>query len=231
MTIEDRYTSFYARNIHRKVYPTEFVVRAFLSQYPGLTFTRPAAGARILDVACGDGRNSAFLSDLGYTVCGIEISQGIVDVTQARMEMMNSNVELRVGRNSSIPYDDSFFDCILACHCCYYCDEGETILDNMKEYSRVLNHGGWLICSIADERSYIFKDAVKNRDRTYTIVHDPYGNREGYRLQAFSTTTDIEAHLGGLFDSFSFGHASNDYFGIHEQVFWVVARKKLGVTT
>lgn len=47
---------------------------------------------------------------------------------------MGCHPELCVGRNSNIPFEDDKFDYVLACHCCYYCDEGETLLDNFREY-------------------------------------------------------------------------------------------------
>ena len=66
------------------------------------------------------------------------------------------------------------FDYILACHCCYYCDEGETIYNNLAEYKRILKLGGVLITSVADLNSYIFKDAEKMLDGTMRIKNDPY---------------------------------------------------------
>ena len=56
----------------RSVYPTEFVVRTFLASYPGLRFTKPRPGQRILD---GRHRRPAGAADLrdhrvGGTVAG-----------------------------------------------------------------------------------------------------------------------------------------------------------------
>ena len=45
--IEVEYTKFYkSRNAHSRVYPTEFVVRTFLSKYPNLCLREklPAGG-------------------------------------------------------------------------------------------------------------------------------------------------------------------------------------------
>jgi SAM-dependent methyltransferase len=225
LDIDRDYEKFYAARTGMKVYPTEFVVRTFLANYPSLSFKKGDAGARILDVGFGDGRNTGFLCEQGYDVSGIEITQGIVDQTAARMAALGHDVELRVGRNSDIPFDDAYFDYILACHCCYYCDEGESFDDNLAEYARVLRPGGYLVASVACKTSYIFRDAEELADGSLRIKADPYGNRNGYRLHAFVEQQDIEKYLSPRFHGFSFGFADNDYYGISERVFWVVCRK------
>ena len=225
-SINSNYEQFYAARASARVYPTEFVVRTFLARYPGLKFDKPQPGQRILDVAFGDGRNTVFLCEQGLAVSGIEITQGIVDQTAARLEKLGHSADLRVGRNSSIPFDDGHFDYILACHCCYYCDENETFADNLAEYARVLKPGGYLVASVADRNSYIFQNAEELADGSLRVQADPYGNRNGYRLHAFREQQALEAYMSPLFTRFSFGHANNDYYGITERVFWVVCQKK-----
>ena len=226
--IDQRYEQFYARRAGLRVYPTEFVVRTFLANYPGLNFRKPMAGDHVLDIAFGDGRNTVFLCDQGYTVSGIEITEGIVQQTRERLEGFGHSADLRVGRNSSIPFADAYFDYVLACHCCYYCDEGETFAHNMKEYARAMKSGAWLIASVANRDSYIFKNALALDDGSLLIQADPYGNRDGYRLHAFSGSDEIAAYLSPWFERFSFGFADNDYYGTRERVFWVVCRKREG---
>ncbi len=223
--IDCSYERYYAKNKALKVYPTEFVVRTFLANYPDLNFKKPVAGDRILDVGFGDGRNTAFLCDQGLAVSGIEITKAIVDQTSDRLAKLGHSADLRVGRNSGIPFGSGYFDYILACHCCYYCDEGESLSDNLAEYARVLKKGGQLVASVACKTSYIFKDAVKLADGSFVISSDPYDNRNGYRLHAFSETWEIEEYFSPWFSNFSFGFADNNYYGILERVFWVVCRK------
>ncbi len=49
--IDQSYEQFYAKRAGLRVYPTEFVVRTFLANYPGLKFRKPVAGDRVLDIA------------------------------------------------------------------------------------------------------------------------------------------------------------------------------------
>lgn len=224
--INTSYEQFYAQRAGLRVYPTEFVVRTFLANYPGLTFHKPVAGDRVLDIAFGDGRNTVFLCEQGYAVSGIEITEGIVRQTSERLTKLGHKADLRVGRNSSIPFYDNYFDHVLACHCCYYCDEGESFADNMKEYYRVMKPGGWLVASVACRESYIFKDALPLEDGSLRIHADPYGNRDGYRLHAFSSKDQIATFLSPWFENYSFGFANNDYYGVSERLFWVVCQKR-----
>lgn len=223
--INSSYERHYAERANLKVYPTEFVVRTLLANYPQLNFTKPIPGNTILDVGFGDGRNTAFLGDCSLTVSGIEITQGIVEQTRERLSKLGHNPDLRVGRNSNIPFEDGAFDYILACHCCYYCDEGQTLFDNLKEYSRVLKKDGFLIASVANRSSYIFDGAEELPDGSMLVINDPYNNRNGYRLHAFSDMPAIERYFSPLFKNFSFGSADNDFYGISERVFWVVCQK------
>ena len=223
--INSSYERHYADRANLKVYPTEFVVRTFLANYPHLKFIKPQPENKVLDVGFGDGRNTVFLCDYGLKVSGIEITRGIVDQTYKRLLELGHNADLRVGRNSSIPFEDGTFDYILACHCCYYCDEGETLLDNLKEYSRVLKKDGFIIASVANRASYIFNEAQELPDGSMLVMKDPYNNRNGYRLHAFADTANIEQYFSPLFKNFSFGSADNNYYGISERVFWVVCQK------
>lgn len=224
--INSNYEKFYSRIKNARVYPTEFVVRTFLASYPNLAFSKLSAGDSVLDVAFGDGRNTIFLCEQGYVVSGIEIAEGIVRQTGARLSGLGLQADLRVGRNSRMPFKGGVFDCILASHCIYYCDDGETLEDNLREYARVLRPGGQLVASVASRNSYVFQGSKTLPDGSYLIARDPYGNRNGYRLFAFGSEAEIKEYFSPYFTNFSFGFADNNYYGIEERVFWVVCTRR-----
>lgn len=82
------------------------------------------------------------------------------------------------------------------------------------------------MASLASCNSYIFKDAIALEDGSLRIQADPYGNRDGYRLHAFSSKDQIETLLSPWFGNFSFGFADNDYYGVTERLFWVVCQRR-----
>jgi SAM-dependent methyltransferase len=223
------YDEFYRKRNPLHVYPVEFVVRAFLGNYPRHR-TDPSSyvGKKSLDLGFGDGRNMPLMHNLGMQVYGVEISQDICDLAQTRMDRLEVDVTLAVGRNHSIPFEDATFDIILACHACYYVDPGRQFSDNLTEIARVLKPGGSFIFSAPIGTSYIMRGARDAGDGHMVIANDPYGVRNGYTMKKFDDEKDIQAALGSKFDSFDIGACRNDFWGVEEHVWVVACNRKQG---
>jgi SAM-dependent methyltransferase len=224
--IDRHYDQFYRQRSPEHVYPVEFVVRAYLGSYPRLPRSADGyAGQRVLDVGFGDGRNMPLLSNLGMAVHGVEISEEICVRAVQRMRRIGVTVEARVGRNRELPYEAAFFDQLLACHSCYYVDAGTTFTDNAREIARVVKPGGRLVASAPIDTSYILRGARDLGGRHMEIANDPYGVRNGYVLKAFASESEIEGALGEWFTDFRIGSCRNDFWGIEEHVWTVVATR------
>jgi SAM-dependent methyltransferase len=224
--IEAKYDDFYRTRNPEYVYPVEFVVRAFLGNYPRHKTDKTSyPGKRVLDLGFGDGRNMPLLHNLGMRVSGVEISQEICDLTGRRMKALGVDVDLKVGRNHSIPYSDGFFDTMLACHACYYIDPGTHFDDNLREIARVLKPGGSFVFSAPIGTSYIMRGARDLGDGHMEIASDPYGMRNGYVLKKFDGEAEIRAALSPAFADFEIGSCRNDFWGIDEHVWVVVCTK------
>lgn len=82
------------------------------------------------------------------------------------------------------------------------------------------------MASVVHDDSYILKGAKRLSDGTAIIHNDPYKNRNGYRLYGFSDEKQIESLFSAYFENFSFGQGHNNWYGIDENVWWVVCYKK-----
>ncbi len=232
--INKNYSKYYNTGKYLRVYPTEFVMRAFMqTKLPGLHFERPKQDETILEIGFGDGRNTVLLLDKGYRVSGVEITQSICEQTAERLRALGYyNFDLNVGRNNHLPFEDETFGCLLSSHTSYYLDEGTSFDDNMSEYARVLKPDGYAVFDvlryspdIKDEIN-ILNNAIKNSDGTVTITSDPLEIRNGYRFQVFKTTDEMTKYLSKWFYNFSIGTADNNFFGVTERTMWVVCQKK-----
>jgi SAM-dependent methyltransferase len=224
--INDSYGAFYQTRNPEHVYPVEFVVRAFLGNYPRHKTDKTSyPGKRVLDLGFGDGRNMPLLRNLGMQVFGVEISQEICDLTERRMKGLGIDVDLKVGRNHELPFSNDFFDTVLACHACYYIDPGTCFADNLREIARILKHGGSFVFSAPIGTSYIMRGATDLGGGHMEITHDPYGVRNGYVLKKFDTEAEIRSTLSPMFTDFEIGSCRNDFWGIDEHVWAVVCSK------
>jgi len=227
--IRSGYVTRYAANHSQHIYPVEFVVRAFLGSYPRLkreTSGGDYRGQRVLDLGFGDGRNVPLLSNLGMEVHGVEIAKEICQSVTARLRAAGYDLIAKTGRNDKIPYVDGFFDCVLACHACYYVTEDTTFADNVSEIARVLKGNGRFVFSAPIGTSYIMRGAEDLGDGHMRIVSDPYGIRNGAVLKKFDSADQIVDALSGQFQDFSIGSCRNDYWGIEEHVWCVVCRRQ-----
>lgn len=224
---KETYTNFHLERNPIHIYPSEWVIRTLLGTYPTLSLDKSKyPGSKILDVGYGDGRNFPLYKNLGMEIFGIEITDTINELCVERMERLNIKSTLKVGTNSSIPFESETFDYLLASSSCYYVDNGTSFEDNLKEYYRLLKPDGILIVSVGEKSSFIFKDAVDLGNGHYEIVNDTYGLRNGYVLRRFENEDDVTNTFGKYFDKFSIGSGRDNFYGHEISLFYIVCRKK-----
>lgn len=222
---DKKYTNYYQNAA--KVYPTEFVIRSFMGAYPNMKLDKSQfPGKNILDLGFGDGRNMSLLADLGFNVHGVEVTQDICDMIMDRMGQQGINVDARAGRNSSIPFDDNYFDHLLACSACYYIDEGQTYNDNLKEIARVIKPGGLFVHCLPMPTTFIMEDAIDRGDGHMEITKDPYGVRVGAILKKFDNQEEIKSYLDPWFTDIRIGSCQDDYWGSKVHLWFVVCTRK-----
>lgn len=223
---DSKYSEYYKSN-GLKVYPSEFVVRAFLGSYPRHKFNKhQITGKSILDLGFGDGRNMQLFHHLEMEVHGIEITQEICDVVTSRLKSEGVDVVTKVGRNTQIPYEDGRFDFVLASSSCYYMDPDKKYSDNVKEIARVLKPGGIFIHSVPMPSTFIMKNAIDRGDGHMEITEDPYGVRVGYILKKFDDEEEVKSSLEPYFNDIKIGSCRDDFWGDSVHLWLVICTKK-----
>ncbi len=233
--VKESYSKFHRANCSNHLYPTEWIIRTLLGNYPDLNMDKSAyPGARLLDLGFGDCRNMTLLKNCGFEIYGVEISADTVELGYTTLERLGIHAQLTVGSNTHIPFNDGFFRYLLASSSCYYVDDGTCFDDSLKEISRVLNPGGYLIANVpvfvtqpGIPQSFILQDSKRLNDGHVSITNDVYGLRNGYTFRAFSSNEEVESVFGRYFEDIAIGLCMDNHYGVQINYNIICARKRL----
>ena len=104
--------------------------------------TRPK---HVLDVACGTGDFAIALSQAGVEkVTGVDISQGMLDVGNAKVKALGLNIEMHVDDCEHLGIEDNTFDAVSVA---FGVRNFEHLQRGLNEMQRVLRPGG-LVCIV-----------------------------------------------------------------------------------
>ncbi len=101
-------------------------------------------GDKILEAGCGAGRVYFHYKNEGFDIKGIEYSKNAVENILAK----DSKAEVIEGSIAELPYEDNWFDTILAFGLYHNLEDEKELQKSFDETYRVLNKGGQLVASV-----------------------------------------------------------------------------------
>jgi len=124
---------------------------------------QPEAGSRILDVACGSGKQlKAFhqFLDGDVQLVGVDISEELLSDARAQAEKLGASFDIRsMDFNQEFPFPDDSFDLLTCCFAIYYASD---IRFTVREMHRVLKPGGRLFTTgPLPENKQLFYDIIR----------------------------------------------------------------------
>ena len=116
-----------------------------------------ARGLTVLDVACGEGYGSAYLSQVAESVIGVDIDAASVE--HAKANYGRSNIDFRVGSALELPVPSASVDLVVSFETIEHFYDHDTFL---KEVKRVLKPGGLFMVSTPERDIYSPPNTASN---------------------------------------------------------------------
>ena len=105
--------------------------------------------ASLLDVGCGRGRNTLYLSQLGFSAWGCDLSPVALEIAKRRAQQMDLPIYFQVSDLTCLPYRDNSFAGAICVHVLPYHLKAD-IAKGIREVWRVLQPHGWLYIDLLD---------------------------------------------------------------------------------
>jgi len=192
------------------LWPSECLIRLFRGPYvAGLE--REFRGRRVLEIGCGNGNNLVFLGALGMELSATEVEESICRRTRERMATLGHSVEIRVGTNRDLPFEDESFDYLVSWNVVHYEENEPDYRAALAEYRRVLKPGGRLFASTTGPEHKILTGAESLGAHRYRI-----GRQDDFRRgQVFfymDTPEEARRYYQEFFDDVLVGRTHDHYF-------------------
>lgn len=137
-TVRDKYLAYTAgRQVEDRRY------EGFRNELKYFRRIKPfAPGLKMLDVGCGQGLFTEFMTEHGVEGAGVDIDPSLVGTAKTRIEDRGLKARFLVGRVEQLPYADGTFDICVANSILEHAADWEATL---REVTRVLRPGGLLV--------------------------------------------------------------------------------------
>lgn len=104
------------------------------------------AGARLLDLGCGSGTYSLWFAQLGAQVVGLDLSQTMISLAQAKARERGVQPDFRVvDIREPLPFPEAEFDVVFTGTALHYIEDIDAV---MKQVLRVMKRGARLVASV-----------------------------------------------------------------------------------
>ncbi len=197
-------------------YPSEDLIRFIARNYYNVPDRKKI---KILDMGAGTGANTLYLAREGFDTYALDGSSVAIDIIAQKMERERLATSLQVGDIANLPYEDSFFDCIVELNC-LMCNDDATTAMIIKNAADKLKPGGRFFSMSPKTGSWGYGQGKKIGEHTYTDAKDgPYTNLGLARFMDKDQIPGLYAPFHDLQINLS-THTRNN--GENELSFWVI---------
>lgn len=173
-------------------------------------------GAHVLDVGCGGGYTTEFLTRRGAVVSGVDPSEKLVSAARDHATSTGLTIDYTVGKAEKLPYPDSSFDVVTCVDVLEHVDSPGTAI---REIHRVLKPGGlfmydtinrtlrslvvmiWVperLLGIVPKGAHAWRDFITPREMDGCLVaagFQPIGEPKGIAIRGQNKDGSLKAKL------------------------------------
>jgi len=121
--------------------------------------------AKILDAGCGSGRDVAYLTDYGFDVIGIDISEGLLEEAKKRAKGEFKKMDI-----TDMKFKDEEFDGVWSCATLYHLEKKD-VPKVLKDFNKILKKDGVLFINVKEGEGEEVVKKKKYNDLPRYIVY------------------------------------------------------------
>jgi len=168
---------------------------------------------KVLDVGCGFGNNLKPFLEIGCQCYGTEITQEMAIQTKNILKQTGYNADIVHGKNSSLPFNNNFFNLLISVNTIHYEEKEEKVQDALKEFNRVLNVNGRLVLLTVGPEHTIIKRSKVIKANEYEIQN--YDFRDGTQFYCANSKKYLEYILSKYFCEIETGRVTEDMMTLY----------------
>lgn len=145
--------------------------------------------SRVLDIGCGNGRNSILLGKQGHEVVGVDFSLNLLGIAEDKMalRLLSEGSHFLGGDASLLPMKEGAFDAALYIATLHHIPTVEGRVKSLEELNRTLKQGGTALISVWAIDQPKFEEVLekKSEDPNYADIFLPWTRTDGKVFQRF----------------------------------------------
>lgn len=101
---------------------------------------------KILDAGCGEGRNTVYFINQGYSIFGIDPNELAIQYCRYQAKSLDPNYDthrFQLGRLEEIPFHNQAFDAVICSAVLHFAETVDNFWQMISEIHRVLKPGGF----------------------------------------------------------------------------------------
>lgn len=202
-------------NLNKKFYPSVTMLRSLFSKnYSDNIIENSQRKKKVLDIGCFYLNNLLPFKDRNYSLYGTEISSKSIKILKKKAKLEKININLKLGFNSKLPFETSFFDILLSINTIQYETSLSSIHKALREMKRVLKktkNKSSLVYIETPAPSHYFRKKCQRLSKNIFLSSDRSEFRYKNKFFFFNDAKEIKKILGKYFYNIEVGVVKETY--------------------